>query len=394
MKKDSKRKPIPEILFPILEIFSPIMYHWHTSAWETVVSLVYSAIMGASIKETQLACHMPVGTDFWAKDKRVKRFLKTFKFEERQFWGDFNSFIYNRHHRNCKKICIALDWTFEGNWCVLVAVQVIEGRGIPVAVRAYPIDKDRREEDWASLEKELIKEVRDSLSLKITIIWLMDRGYGNERILSYLQNARQTQYVVRIKKGTYAKHKGSMSSTPLYEWIGLCKSRTLWKNILLNLSCTVKTNIVFVPRIEINGKLTDEPWYLATNMVDAELVQLLYAARWSVECQFKDVKQDLNFKHPKWGDIRSIERLYVLLALVLEWSTSVGIVHHKEIPTRKPRDCEKYQRIAYCRGHILLVSYFRHGCVKIRIMGTSVLYNPPGEDYCASPEKYISSMLN
>ena len=131
MRKGSKRPEISKQLQPILSLFQSVFHHWHKCAWETVLSLIFAIVTSGSVKETELSLHMMTGGTFWAKNKRVKRFLKTFRFNERQFWHDFSRLVYNRHWYDNATVYIALDWTFEGDWAVLVALQVIEGRGIP-----------------------------------------------------------------------------------------------------------------------------------------------------------------------------------------------------------------------------------------------------------------------
>jgi hypothetical protein len=377
MIKGSKRPELSKTLLPILTLFQSVFHHWHKCAWETVLSLVYAIATSGSVKETELSLHMRVGRSFWAKNKRIKRFLKTFRFNERQFWNDFSRLIYTRHWYGNKKVFVALDWTFEGDWAVLVALQCIEGRGIPIAVRAYP--RGKTEELWADLETELIESVHDALPETLSIFWMMDRGYGNSRILQQVHSYPNAEYVIRIKDETHMSY-GTYSNEIRFLGASLSKP-TIWKDALIWKENPIKTNVVFIPKV-VNGK---EDWVLVTSCVDAEEAASLYSMRWSVECQFKDVKYELDFQHPRWSTVRSVERLYVLMAMVLEWSISVGLAHRDQIPLRQPREWEKQQRMVLNRKKVQLFSLVRLGLALIRREGTAIPFNQPcGKCFCLS----------
>lgn len=341
------------------------MQHWHPNARETVAGLVAANLISGSLGQTTLAAYLPCNAGLEARIKRVQRFFSKGSIDTAEFWLTWIPMICQRYLSPGQRARVAIDWTKEGRGSVLCATLVLGGRGIPLMCRCYGYSPDT--EKMAVLENDLARDVRKAIPASTRTVWLMDRGFGNARVIRLLQSLPNSDYVVRIRGNIRAECQ--TQSEFLKNWNPRARKNHLHENVCFGRKNQFTANLVLT---RYNKGKHSEQWILVTNLSDQRDVRELYAARWSIEAQFRDLKSGLGFNSPRYDDCQRVERLMIIAAMAIEIAIEEGLKSDNAV--RKPCDWEKGQRMVKRRSHVPLLSIFILGMAAACML----LLGPPG----------------
>lgn len=203
MGKNSTRQKMSPILLRLQQRFEPVLRIWHACAQETVLALVLAIIISATLKQTTLAAHLCCGSNLNARLRRMQRYIANFVFKPADFWPLWSQWVCLRYLVKNESARIAFDWTKEGRGSILCAMLVLGGRGIPLMTRSMGYEP--ADAVASRIEDEMALAVRKAVPPSIHIIWLMDRGFGNCRMVSTVQSRSNCDYVIRIRGNIYAE---------------------------------------------------------------------------------------------------------------------------------------------------------------------------------------------
>jgi len=220
---------------------------------------------------------------FKTNDIALYRFLKNEKFQiDEALWRCHIKMIFTllKEHKiikNADKIPIKIDFTTsEDNFLILCASVVVADKALPIffTMRRYPVRKDMI--DQKRMERAFLKCLKNFLSKKYNYIIVGDRGFGNERIVSYCKEFGY-EYLLRINPTIKVKdEKREMMLNDLKGNNSLELKIISWKQ-----------NVKIITS-EKDGKI----WYLITNIPDINHAHAvdMYKKRFKIEKTFQDLK--------------------------------------------------------------------------------------------------------
>lgn len=220
---------------------------------------------------------------FKTNDVLLYRFLKNAKFQiNENLWRCHIKMIFTllKEHkviRKGDKIPIKIDFTTSlDNFLILCASIIVADKAIPIyfTIRRYPICKCMI--DQKRMEKAFLKCLKNFLSKKYNYIIVADRGFGNERIVSYCKEFGY-EYLLRINP--IIKIKYNETETLLINIKGN-------KRIEANIISWKKDIKIFI------SEKDKKTWYLVTNIPEISLSEAInmYKKRFKIEKTFQDLK--------------------------------------------------------------------------------------------------------
>lgn len=252
--------------------------------------VVLSIIDCGSFSTHQIATSMSkiTNTAFHNGENRLTNFLTNHTFEV----GDkafrnlvnlvFELLLKRGFLDDIKYLPINIDFTSErNNFLILSASIPFFGRSLPIyfSIRNYP--KHKNQFSQKKMEEAFFLRLRHILPKKFQYIMVMDRGFGNPRVLD-LMDKFGFAYVVRFKEATKIKfgmEEVEVSKLPKmsgkYTKIALSTDpQSTLRN--LTISFSKKKNL-------------KQGWYLVSNL-DSEQLQNIYKNRFQIEKTFQDQK--------------------------------------------------------------------------------------------------------
>ncbi len=204
---------------------------------------------------------------------------------------------------------LAIDWTFFDTvvpsgerirYQVLRIAIPRKGRALPLLQLAYDRDALPANKSQNQLEQDALLGVVRALPERVRPVVLADRGFRRAGFLSWLQRHGLDDYVVRLSKG------GCITEADGRQWKlgeeGLERGQLRW---VRGVRCGLYhgrprdlfVNVALCWRIpksrsarEPRRKQPEEPWYLATNLKNAQSATSWYWQRGWIEQSFKDSK--------------------------------------------------------------------------------------------------------
>jgi len=241
----------------------------------------------------------------------------------------------------------AIDWTFFDSvlpsgrrlrYQVLRIAVPRRGRALPLLQLAY--NRDDLPASQNQLAEAALLAVVQTLPAHVLPVILADRGFARATFLTWLQEHR-LDYVVRItagtglvtadgsrwRLGTEGLRPGEIrwASNVRYGQRYQGRPRDLWINVAL---CWR------LPRHVQRHRRTqaDEPWYLASNLSNAQRAVAWYRQRFWIEESFKDSKPRFHLKHVRIGSPDRLTRLLLALTIALCWLALAALPGNGALP--------------------------------------------------------------
>lgn len=228
------------------------------------------------------------GKTFHNGENRVANFLNasTFEVGDKAFRNLINLVFEMLTKRgfleDLEYIPINVDFTSErNNFLILSASIPFFGRSLPIffSIRNYP--KTKNQFSQIKMEQAFFLRLRHLLPKKFEYIMVMDRGFGNPRILD-LMDKLKFSYVIRFKENTKIK-----VGTNTIEVSKIPKTAGKYTNISLKTDTDEKLRNLIIS-FSKNQKFK-QGWYLISNLSFNKL-QNIYANRFQIEKTFQDQK--------------------------------------------------------------------------------------------------------
>lgn len=181
---------------------------------------------------------------------------------------------------------INIDFTSHTNKFLILSASIpFFGRALPIffTIRNYP--KYSNQFSQIKMEQAFFLRLKHILPKKYRYILVMDRGFGNPRILK-LMHKFDFDFVIRFKENTKIK-----LGIEMVELSNLPKNSQKYTNICLKTDSeqTLQNLIVTFREGENSNKKSELGWYLITNL-GFEKLQIIYKNRFQIEKTFQDEK--------------------------------------------------------------------------------------------------------
>jgi hypothetical protein len=253
-----------------------------------------------------------------------------------------------------KSVVLAMDWTdFDGDGHATIMISMVtrHGRATPLIWRT--VEKNTLKNNRNAHEDDVLQHLHDVLPEDVQVTVLADRGFGDQKLFTYLKNELGFDYVIRFRDNIYVKDaKGEQRKASA--WVGKDgRARTLRNARVTAKDCSVNTVVC------VKDKNMAHPWCLAASDASASARTLIkyYAKRWSIEPAFRDTK-DLRFgmgmSQLRIGDTQRRDRMFLLNAFAIVLLTLLGAA------------CEATGYDRYLKTNTVKTrthSLFRQGCM-------------------------------
>ncbi len=216
-----------------------------------------------------------------------------------------------------QRLYLALDTTMLWNrFCIIHLSIVCGGRAVPFLWKVL----EHKSSTVAFEEYKLILRLAQRLlSGYSNIMLLADRGFGNHELVNWLQNS-SWHYCLRLPCDVtlHGARKHPIELKYLYP----AKSEAVfYRHVGLWLDGKLRCNIVLA-----NVKGVKEPWAVITDEEPSLQTLWQYALRFRIEELFLDSKSGaFQLEESKIRNCKSLERLYLVVALALLFATAHGM---------------------------------------------------------------------
>lgn len=254
--------------------------------------------------------------------KRVDRFLGN----ERVEVDAVHEAIFERFRPRRGPVIVLADWTDRNPYQQLVLALPCHGRALPFycATIKKGDGSGAQEGLMIEAETEAIEALARMCGDTICPVIIADRGFGNTRWLSEIQN-RGWHFVQRISQEIYVETEGYIGQ--LHE-LGI---RRGWRP--RDWGVGTMTNMHFGPvrLTTVYERDADAPWFLVSNLQaksPAAIVNL-YKHRMWIEAMFRDLKNrnwGLGMDHVHLTNERRFDRHFLILALAYVFLVAFGAI--------------------------------------------------------------------
>jgi hypothetical protein len=264
--------------------------NFRKTAGDNLALVVVSIFDANSFSTHQIATSLAKITNktFHNGENRLSNFLstKTFEVGDKAFRNLVNLVFELLDKRGffegLTHLPINVDFTSHTDRFLILSASIpFFGRALPIyfSIRNYPKYSDQFSQ--IKMEQAFFLRLKHILPKKYRYILVMDRGFGNPRILS-LMNKFDFDYVIRFKDNTKIKLG--------IEEIEISK---LPKNSQKHTKIYLKTDSDQTPQNLIisfsKDKTLKQGWYLVSNLAFEQL-QTIYKNRFQIEKTFQDEK--------------------------------------------------------------------------------------------------------
>lgn len=216
--------------------------------------------------------------------KQVDRLLSNYKVSLWVFFGHWIPYVISSR----KEIMVAMDWTdFALDDQTTLSIQLLtsHGRSTPLIWKSYR--KSTLKSHQREYENELLEHLKNSLPEGVQVTVIADRGFASEAVYELIL-AHEFDYVIRFKGSTYVEDCNGVRKKA-EDWLSESgKARTLRDVKLTDKKIPVSTITCYREK----GMKSD--WCIASSLkqIAGNTLIKFYAKRWSIECSFRDLKND------------------------------------------------------------------------------------------------------
>jgi transposase len=216
--------------------------------------------------------------------KQVDRLLSNAKIDVWEFQA--NWIVYSIGER--KEIILAMDWTdfaLDDQTTLSIQMLTTHGRSTPLLWKTYR--KSTLRDHQRQYENELLDHLKKHVPCDVKVTIVADRGFASEMVYESIIS-RGFDYIIRFKGWTYVE-SNSGTNKKAKEWLKANGRARMLRDAKLT-EKKIPVNTIVCYREE--GMKND--WCIASSRkeISAGEIILYYSKRWSIECSFRDLKDD------------------------------------------------------------------------------------------------------
>lgn len=257
--------------------------------------------------------------------QRAHRLMKNQQFDA---WATASA-LYGYATQALSRVLLAVDWTDDGQYKVLEASLVIEGRAIPLYCLA--VHKDEYAGRQTTLELTMWYALMAMRRDGQTVVVVADRGFAKFAWLGPCPDYPWMHLVIRLKANTILTWDDL--SAPLRQWPLWAGETVQIEQARLGGEQQVVSSVCLAHLGEVSGAAL----YLACAAEDRDLAVRDYGKRAWIEQQNRDLKSGFLWRQARLATAARIERLWVVLGLALYISYCTESVHDTAFAARLSR---------------------------------------------------------
>lgn len=305
--------PLYAQLFSLLSQYSRYrdLRHLKALAW-MINALICSSKINLSEWESYVASR---ATKAQSVERRWQRFIRNRKIKVKSLYIPL--VLTAIRNWNSSRLYLALDTTVLWNrFCLIHLSVVCGGRAIPFLWKVL----EHKSSTVAFTEYKLMLKLAEKLLFNYPDIMLLaDRGFANHQLINWLQNSRW-HYCLRLPCDVII-HGARRHPIELKYLTPPQAEAILYHRVGLWLDGEYRCNLVLA-----NVRGVREPWAVITNEKPSLQTLWQYGLRFRVEELFLDSKSGaFQLEESKIRDRKALERLYLVVALALLFSTVHGM---------------------------------------------------------------------
>lgn len=268
---------------------------------ENLGRAVVALTQGHDAHLSTLARSWPGEPSFKYRLKRLDRFLSNGKVRVYDCFAPLVPRILKLAVRIEGYLPILVDHTDVGqDLRVFYAAVLFKRRALPLCF--FVFNKRQIRYSQNKIEEALLEVLHALVPARIKVVLVADRGFGRVALFRFIEQTLRWQYVIRVKGKVTVAHgnfRGLLYDLPTLK---------VRRGVRYHKTARHKLNLVCC------GAGNKDPWYLATNLTDATLVQSIYEKRMRIEELFRDQKWHLDLDVPT---TRNLNRFTLLLFIAL-----------------------------------------------------------------------------
>jgi transposase len=267
----------------VINIFNDDM---HEKRVLSLSNAVQGVLHGASLAIHAIGHGLSVAQGTTSKHaiKQVDRLLSNDKFDIWNFYISWIPYLIGSR----KEIMVAMDWTdfaLDDQTTLSIQLLTTHGRSTPLIWKSYR--KSTLKDHQRQYENEVLDHLKKCIQNDVKVTVIADRGFASETVYEMI-SALGFDYVIRFKGSTYVEDCNGITKKAK-DWISATgQARTLRDAKLTDKKIPINTITCY------REKEMKDDWCIVSSKINIAGLQLisLYAKRWSIECSFRDLKND------------------------------------------------------------------------------------------------------
>lgn len=216
--------------------------------------------------------------------KQVDRLLSNAKIDTWNFQAHWISYSIGAR----KDIMLAMDWTdFALDDQITLSIQMLttHGRSTPLLWKTFR--KSTLRDHQRQYENELLEHLKNHIPQNVKVTIIADRGFASEMVYESIIS-RDFDYIIRFKGWTYVESNSGINKKA-NEWLKENGKARMLRNAKLT-EKKIPVNSIICYREK--GMKND--WCIASSRTELSSSDIIkyYSKRWSIECSFRDLKDN------------------------------------------------------------------------------------------------------
>jgi Transposase DDE domain len=272
------------------------------------------------VKLETLATHLPIPILFESRRKKIQRFLSLPELSVEKIWFPIVDWWLTQTFKEGEVIYLVIDRT---SWMEinLMMISVVWGK------RGFPIYWQLLNKQGSSNFQEQSEILGKVLSRfeRYKLVVLGDREFCSVQLGKWL-NQQGVYFCLRVKKNEYIEVEKDVIITLRELCLEPGESLFFHQTRVTKKKQTKGFNVACKRQEKQLGWVSDDPWFIITNLATLEMAILSYEKRFSIEEMFKDCKSGgYNLE----GTNVEGDRLVLLILLIAIAYTATTIVGRK-----------------------------------------------------------------
>ena len=226
----------------------------------------------------------------------------------------------------CPQIALAMDASTLGQRFTILSISVVvRGCAIPIA---WHVVEATRAGAWRPHWIALFEALDGCIPVHWTVIVLADRGLYAKWLFTTIQARGWHPYLRITRQGQYCP-QGATTFRPLSQVV-TCVGQA-WKGVVTCVATKERqVQGTLLARWDVGYR---DPWLVLTDLPPAQADVAWYGLRAWIECGFKDSKRGgWQWHQTKMTDPARAARLWLVIAVAMLWTVSVGCQAEAELP--------------------------------------------------------------